>query len=58
MLAETVLAHPQADPLPFPFNQRPFCRYEPIEKKIDTIRVLIVDNLYRDEADLSDIAWR
>jgi len=45
-----------ADPLPFPFNQQTFCRYEPIEKTIDEARVLIVDNLLRDEGDLSDIA--
>ena len=48
----------QADPLPFPFNQRAFCRYEPIEKKIDSIRVLIVDDLLRHEGDLSDVARR
>jgi GMP synthase (glutamine-hydrolysing) len=41
---------------PFPFNQQKFCRYEPIEKTIDEARVLIVDNLLRDEGDLSDIA--
>lgn len=58
MMAETTIAPHQAEPLPFPFNQRPFCRYEPIEKKIETIRVLIVDNLLRDENDLSDIAWQ
>ena len=46
----------QADPLPFPFNQRPFCRYEPIEKRIATIRVLIVDDLLRHDDDLSDVA--
>ena len=45
-----------ADPLPFPFNQQTFCRYEPIEKTIDQARVLIVDNLLRDEGDLSDVA--
>src|SRR5207253_8075499 len=45
-----------AEPLPFPFNQRTYCRYESIEKTIDEARVLIVDNLLRDEGDLSDIA--
>ena len=45
-----------AEPLPFPFNQQTFCRYEPIEKTIDKARVLVVDNLLRDEGDLSDIA--
>lgn len=45
-----------AEPLPFPFNQRTFCRYESIEKSIDEARVLIVDNLLRDEGDLSEVA--
>lgn len=44
------------DSLPFPFNQQTFCRYEPIEKTIDEARVLIVDNLLRDEGDLSEVA--
>jgi len=44
------------DRLPFPFNQQTFCRYEPIEKSIDGARVLIVDNLLRNEGDLSDVA--
>src|SRR2546426_10067829 len=45
-----------ADSLPFPFNQRAFCRYEPIEKRIEEARVLVVDNLLRDQGDLSDVA--
>ena len=44
------------DTLPFPFNQQTFCRYEPIEKSIDAVRVLIVDNLLRNEGDISDVA--
>jgi len=44
----------EAHPLPFPFNQRTFCRYEPIEKRIDKIRVLVVNDLLRDENDLSE----
>lgn len=43
-------------PLPFPYNQQTFCRYEPIEKQIDQVRVLVVDSLLRDEDDLSDVA--
>lgn len=43
--------------MPFPLQQN-FCRYESIEKTIDSARVLIVDNLLRDEADLSEIAVR
>jgi GMP synthase-like glutamine amidotransferase len=42
--------------LPFPHNHQTFCRYEPIEKQIEEVRVLVVDNLLRDEDDLSDIA--
>lgn len=41
--------------LPFPF-QHTFCRYEPIEKRIDQARILVVDCLLRDEDDLSDVA--
>src|SRR5919202_2646524 len=44
------------EPLPFPFNQRTFCRYEPIEKRIEVARVLIVDDLLRNEGDLSELA--
>ncbi|MGH9969926.1 MAG: type 1 glutamine amidotransferase [Pyrinomonadaceae bacterium] len=49
------------DTLPFPFNQHTFCRYEPIQKRIEAARVLIVDNLLRDEGDLSEVGqneWR
>lgn len=46
----------QPEPLPFPFNQRTFCRYERIEKRIEHIRVLVVDDLLRDQNDLSDMA--
>src|SRR2546422_9990376 len=41
---------------PFPFNQRNFCRFESIEKQIEEARVLIVDDLLRDEDDLSEVA--
>ena len=44
------------EPLPFPFNQRPFCRYEPIEKRIEEARVLVIDNLLRNKDDLSEVA--
>src|SRR5688572_1698632 len=44
------------EPLPFPFNQRTFCRYEPIEKRVDVARVLVIDDLLRDQDDLSDVA--
>jgi len=42
--------------LPFPFNQQNFCRYEPISQSIDEARVLVIDNLLRDEGDLSAVA--
>lgn len=45
-----------ANPLPFPFNQQNFCRYEPIEQRIEKARVLVIDNLLRDERDLSLVA--
>ncbi len=51
-------AHPAeiAEALPFPFNQRTYCDYETIEKSVEQARVLIVDNLLRDEGDLSQVA--
>ncbi len=42
--------------LPFPFNQQTFCRYEPVEQRIEEARVLVIDNLLRDEHDLSEVA--
>ncbi len=42
--------------LPFPFNQQSFCRYEPVEQSIEKARVLVIDNLLRDERDLSVVA--
>ncbi len=48
----------QAEPLPFPFNQRHYCRYEPIEKSVARARVLIVDDLLRDRRDLSPVAYQ
>src|SRR6185369_6285701 len=44
--------------LPFPFNQQSFCRYEPIHQRVEQARVLVVDNLLRDEKDLSPVAKR
>jgi GMP synthase (glutamine-hydrolysing) len=42
--------------IPFPFNQQNFCRYEPVHQSIEEARVLVVDNLLRDEGDLSPVA--
>lgn len=44
--------------LPFPFNQQSFCRYEPIHQRVEQARVLVVDDLLRDEEDLSPVAIR
>jgi GMP synthase (glutamine-hydrolysing) len=42
--------------LPFPYNNQAFCRYEPIEKKINHAKVLIVNDLLRYESDFSPLA--
>ena len=42
--------------LPFPYNNQAYCRYEPIEKKINHAKVLIVNDLLRYETDLSPLA--
>lgn len=47
---------PGTGSLPFPFNQQNFCRYEPIHQSIEEARVLVIDNLLRDERDLSSVA--
>lgn len=48
----------EAHNLPFPYNKQPFCRYEPIEKRIEHAKVLIVNDLLRYESDLSELAKR
>lgn len=48
----------QEESLPFPYNRQRYCRYEPIEQKIEHARVLIVNDLLRYESDLSDLAKR
>ena len=45
-----------SEDLPFPYNRQAYCRYEPIEKKIEHARVLIVNCLLRYESDLSALA--
>ncbi|HEV2834445.1 MAG TPA: gamma-glutamyl-gamma-aminobutyrate hydrolase family protein [Pyrinomonadaceae bacterium] len=44
--------------LPFPFKQQTFCRYEPVEQRIEKARVLVIDNLLRDERDASEVALK
>ena len=55
MTSETNLQTPE-EHLPFPYNQRPYCPYEPFERRIKSIRVLVVNDLLRDESDLSETA--
>ena len=58
ILLDKELPLDKPEPLPFPFNQRTSCRYEPIEKRIDSMRVLVIDDLLRDERDLSEVALK
>ncbi len=53
---DAAVANSVSDELPFPYNNRAFCRYEPIEKRIKHARVLIVNCLLRYESDLSPLA--
>jgi GMP synthase (glutamine-hydrolysing) len=53
---DAAVKNPVSEELPFPYNKRTFCRYEPIEKRIRHARVLIVNCLLRYESDLSDLA--
>jgi GMP synthase-like glutamine amidotransferase len=46
----------KAEELPFPYNKRTFCKYEPIEKTIDHAKVLVVNSLLRYDSDLSELA--
>ncbi len=48
----------EAEKLPFPYNKSTFCLYEPIEKKIEHAKVLIVNDLLRYESDLSELAFK
>lgn len=50
--------HEPTDSLPFPYNQRPFCDYEMIPKRIRSARVLVVNSLLQEESDLSEFARR
>ncbi len=58
MLDASVTTSTVSEDLPFPYNRRTFCRYEPIEKRIRHARVLIVNCLLRYESDLSPLALK
>lgn len=55
---DTVVNAAETETLPFPYNKSTYCRYEPIEKRIEHAKVLIVNDLLRYESDLSDLARR
>lgn len=55
-MLDAVIKKTEAENLPFPYNKSTYCRYEPIEKKIDHARVLIVNDLLRYDTDLSPLA--
>ena len=55
-MLDAVVSTIKPEELPFPYNKRTVCRYEPIEKRIDHARVLIVNSLLRYESDMSDTA--
>ena len=44
--------------LPFPYNKSTYCLYEPIEKRIEYAKVLIVNDLLRYESDISELAHK
>jgi len=56
MMLDAVVKAEVQEELPFPYNKRTFCRYEPIEKRIEHARVLIVNTLLRYESDMSEVA--
>jgi GMP synthase (glutamine-hydrolysing) len=55
-MLDAVIKTTESEKLPFPYNKSTYCRYEPIEKRIDHARVLIVNDLLRYESDLSTTA--
>ncbi|MEP7076818.1 MAG: hypothetical protein ABI878_13510 [Acidobacteriota bacterium] len=55
---DSVAKLPELEKLPFPYQDRAYCAYEPIEKKIEHAKVLIVNDLLRYESDLSPLAGK
>jgi GMP synthase (glutamine-hydrolysing) len=53
---DAVATGTESETLPFPYNKSTYCLYEPIEKKIEHAKVLIVNDLLRYESDLSPLA--
>ena len=57
-MLDSVKRAPEPETLPFPYNKATYCKYEPIEKRIEHAKVLIVNDLLRYESDLSELAFR
>jgi GMP synthase-like glutamine amidotransferase len=55
-MLDAALKTPAPELLPFPYNKQPFCRFEPVQKRIEHARVLIVNDLLRYESDVSPLA--
>jgi len=55
-MLDAVIKTTESEKLPFPYNKSTYCHYEPIEKRIEHARVLIVNDLLRYESDLSATA--
>lgn len=53
---DAAVKNPIFEELPFPYNKRAYCLYEPIEKTVTHARVLIVNSLLRYESDVSPLA--
>ena len=55
-MLDAAVASLETESLPFPYNKSRYCRYEPIEKKIEHAKVLIVNDLLRYDSDISPLA--
>ena len=57
-MLDSVKRAPELETLPFPYNKAAYCRYDPVEKRIEHAKVLIVNDLLRYESDLSQLAFK
>ncbi|HYJ92557.1 MAG TPA: hypothetical protein VEV84_14705, partial [Pyrinomonadaceae bacterium] len=55
-MLDSAIRPSETEKLPFPYNKSRFCHYEPIEKTIEHVKVLIVNDLLRYESDISALA--
>lgn len=55
-MLDAITKSAEIEKLPFPYNKSTFCRYEPIEKKIEHAKVLVVNDLLRYTSDVSPVA--